>query len=53
MAREGAEVPEYVTPLECTLGTEAAPAFLAAIEQRAPEMRAAGRTLFERWLERV
>jgi GMP synthase-like glutamine amidotransferase len=53
MAREWAEVPEYVTSLERTLGTEEAPAFLAAIEQRAPEMRAAGRALFERWLERI
>jgi GMP synthase-like glutamine amidotransferase len=53
MAREWAEVPEYVRSLERTLGTEEAPAFLAAIEQRAPEMRAAGRALFERWLERV
>jgi hypothetical protein len=42
-----------VRSLERTLGTEEAPAFLAAIEQRAPEMRAAGRALFERWLERV
>ena len=25
----------------------------AAIEDRADEMRSAGRTLFERWLERV
>ena len=53
MAREWAEVPQYVTSLERTLGTEEAPAFLAAIEQRAPEMRAEGRALFERWLDRV
>jgi len=53
MAREWAEVPEYVTSLERTLGADEAPAFLAAIEQRAPEMRAAGRALFERWLDRV
>jgi GMP synthase-like glutamine amidotransferase len=53
MAREWAEVPEYVTSLERTLGATEAPAFLAAIEQRAPEMRAAGRALFERWLDRV
>ena len=53
MAREWAEVPEYVSSLERTLGTEQAPAFLAAIEERSDEMRAAGRALFERWLERV
>jgi len=53
MAREWAEVPEYVTSLERTLGVEEAPAFLAAIEARAPDMRAQGRTLFERWLDRV
>jgi GMP synthase (glutamine-hydrolysing) len=53
MAREWAEVPEYVASLERTLGTEQAPAFLASIEERADEMRAAGRTLFERWLDLV
>jgi len=53
MAREWAEVPEYVTSLERTLGVGEAPAFLAAIETRAPEMRAEGRALFERWLDRV
>ena len=30
-----------------------APAFLAAIEEQADEMRGAGRALFERWLDRV
>jgi len=53
MAREWAEVPEYVTSLERTLGAERAPGFLAAIEENAGEMRSAGRTLFERWLDRV
>ena len=53
MAREWAEVPEYVVSLERTLGASGAPAFLAAIEERAGEMRATGRTLFERWLDRV
>ena len=53
MAREWAEVPEYVASLERTLGAEGAPAFLAAIEENADEMRAAGRALFERWLDRV
>ena len=53
MAREWAEVPEYVSSLERTLGSSGAPAFLAAIEESADEMRAAGRVLFERWLDRV
>ncbi len=53
MAREWAEVPEYVESLERTLGVEGAPAFLAAIEEGADEMRSAGRALFERWLDRV
>ena len=53
MAREWAAVPEYVTSLERTLGAEGAPAFLGAIEESAGEMRAAGRALFERWLDRV
>jgi GMP synthase (glutamine-hydrolysing) len=53
MAREWAEVPEYVRSLERTLGVERAPEFLAAIEQQADEMRSTGRALFERWLDRV
>ena len=53
MAREWAAVPEYVASLERTLGVDGAPAFLQAIERRADEMRSAGRTLFERWLDRV
>ena len=53
MTREWAEVPEYVASLERTLGAEGAPAFLAAIEEGADQMRAAGRSLFERWLDRV
>ena len=53
MAREWAKVPEYVTSLERTLGVHGAPSFLAAIEERADEMRTAGRSLFERWLDRV
>ena len=53
MAREWAVVPEYVSSLERTLGPEGAPAFLTAIEERADEMRAAGRALFERWLDHV
>jgi GMP synthase (glutamine-hydrolysing) len=53
MAREWAEVPEYVSSLERTLGPDGAPAFLASIEENADGMRAAGRSLFERWLDRV
>jgi GMP synthase-like glutamine amidotransferase len=53
MAQEWAAVPEYVASLERTLGAEHAPAFLASIAERADEMRAAGRALFERWLDRV
>ncbi len=53
MAREWAEVPEYVASLERTLGADGAPAFLAAIERDAEEMRSAGRSLFERWLDHV
>jgi GMP synthase (glutamine-hydrolysing) len=51
MAREWAEVPEYVASLERTLGAERAPAFLAAVEARADAMREHGRALFERWLD--
>ena len=53
MAREWAEVPAYVDSLERTLGAEAAPEFLAAIEKNASAMRDEGRALFERWLDRV
>ena len=53
MAREWSEVPEYVSSLERTLGSSGASAFLASIEERADEMRAVGRVLFERWLDRV
>jgi len=53
MAREWAEVPAYVSSLERTLGSSGAPAFLTSIEERADEMRAVGRVLFERWLDRV
>lgn len=53
MARAWAGVPEYVASLEQTLGADGAPAFLAAIEERADEMRAAGSSLFERWVLHV
>jgi GMP synthase (glutamine-hydrolysing) len=53
MAREWAEVPEYVESLNRTLGADHATAFLAEIEERAGDMRAVGRGLFERWLDCV
>jgi GMP synthase-like glutamine amidotransferase len=53
MAREWAEIPEYVASLERTLGAERAPEFLEAIGRDADGMRSAGRALFERWLDRV
>jgi len=53
MAQEWAAVPEYVASLERTLGADGAPAFLAAIESDADAMRAEGRGLFARWLDRV
>jgi GMP synthase (glutamine-hydrolysing) len=53
MAREWAEVPEYVSSLERTLGADVAPAFLDAIASNADAMRTMGRALFVHWLERV
>jgi GMP synthase (glutamine-hydrolysing) len=53
MAREWAEVPEYIASLEQTLGVEKAPEFLAAIETSSEEMRTLAYPLFERWLDRV
>jgi GMP synthase (glutamine-hydrolysing) len=53
MARGWADVPEYVASLERTLGAEGAPAFLDAIERNADAMRGVGRSLFERWVDRV
>jgi GMP synthase-like glutamine amidotransferase len=53
MAREWAEVPEYAASLERTLGAERAHSFLGAIDENADAMRATGRQLFERWLDRV
>jgi GMP synthase (glutamine-hydrolysing) len=53
MAREWADVPEYAASLERTLGAERAQAFLGEIDENADAMRATGRELFERWLDRV
>ena len=53
MAREWADVPEYTTSLERTLGPGAADDFVRQIEERSAEMLAHGRSLFERWLDAV
>jgi len=53
MARAWAAVPEYVSSLERTLGSDEAESFLAAIAGAADGMRSIGRGLFERWLDRV
>jgi GMP synthase (glutamine-hydrolysing) len=53
MAAEWAEVPAYAASLERTLGGDAAADFLNGIAERANEMRAHGRGLFERWLDTV
>jgi GMP synthase-like glutamine amidotransferase len=53
MAEEWARVPEYAASLERTLGAGAAAGFLAEIGERADGMRAVGRELFERWLDRA
>jgi GMP synthase (glutamine-hydrolysing) len=51
MAREWADVPEYTTSLEKTLGPGSAADFLRRIEDRSGEMLTHGRALFERWLD--
>jgi GMP synthase-like glutamine amidotransferase len=50
MAREWMEVPEYASALERTIGGET---MRRAVDENADEMLGYGRTLFERWLERV
>ena len=50
MAREWMDVPAYASALERTIGGEM---LLRAVDENADEMLAYGRTLFERWLERV
>jgi GMP synthase-like glutamine amidotransferase len=50
MAREWADVPEYAGALERTIGLEA---MLGAVDANAGEMLELGRSLFERWLDRV
>jgi GMP synthase (glutamine-hydrolysing) len=53
MAHEWGEVPAYAESLDRVRGRGSLPAFIAEIEGRADEMRAYGRTLFERWLDSV
>jgi len=53
MAGEWAEVPEYAAALDRVLGPGGADRLLGAVAERADEMLAHGRTLFERWLDHV
>jgi GMP synthase-like glutamine amidotransferase len=50
MAREWADVPEYAHALEQTVGGDE---LLRAVDEHAAQMLGHGRTLFERWLDRV
>jgi GMP synthase-like glutamine amidotransferase len=50
MAREWMDVPEYANALERTIGGEK---MLREVDETADEMLGYGRTLFERWLDRV
>jgi GMP synthase-like glutamine amidotransferase len=50
MAREWIDVPEYASALERTIGGET---LLRAVDERVDEMLEHGRTLFERWLDRI
>jgi len=50
MAREWMDVPEYASALERTIGGET---MLRAVDENADEMLGHGRTLFDRWLERI
>jgi GMP synthase-like glutamine amidotransferase len=53
MAKEWATVPAYEESLEKVKGPGALPRLIGDIEQAADGMRTRGRTLFERWLDRV
>ena len=53
MADEWAHVPEYADALERVLGPGAATVLVDQLSGRANEMRAHGRQMFERWLERA
>jgi GMP synthase (glutamine-hydrolysing) len=53
MASEWAAVPAYEESLERVKGPGALPRLIGDLQQAADGMRARGRTLFERWLDRV
>jgi GMP synthase (glutamine-hydrolysing) len=53
MAEEWAGVPSYADALERVLGPGSATSFVEQITERAEEMRAHGRTMFEGWLDLV
>lgn len=53
MVQSWAEIPEYVADLERVLGPGSAPRLLGAVAARADDLRAAGRAMFERWVDRI
>jgi GMP synthase (glutamine-hydrolysing) len=53
MAREWADVPEYDASLETVLGPGAAGELVRAVDERSGEMLRHGRSVFERWLDRI
>jgi hypothetical protein len=46
-------VPEYAASLEQTLGPGGVDAIVGGVVRQADEMLGLGRTLFERWFDRV
>jgi GMP synthase (glutamine-hydrolysing) len=53
MAKEWATVPAYEEYLERVRGPGALPRLIGELEEAAETMRSRGRTLFERWLDRL
>jgi hypothetical protein len=53
MAKEWATVPAYEEYLELVQGPGALPRLIGELEEAADTMRSRGRTLFERWLDRL
>jgi GMP synthase (glutamine-hydrolysing) len=53
MAKEWATVPAYEEYLERVQGPGALPRLIGELEEAADTMRSRGRTLFERWLDRL
>jgi GMP synthase (glutamine-hydrolysing) len=53
MAKEWATVPAYEEYLERVQGRGALPRLIGELEEAADTMRSRGRTLFERWLDRL